>query len=553
MSAESIHNTGESFAFRVGIVGHRTLAPEIAQAARAQTESLLRALAKLLNPPGSVHEIPIVLMSPLAEGADRIFVEAGQAVFGYRLRIVATLPKTLDRYEQDFPETVDAFRSLIARCEQVIVSPLANNPNASDEERYANAADLMLTQCNLIISVWDGVAGRAGGTHDAVRHRFEEPQRFGTPDAANRSGPQVVLAVPNKNESQPLDAIFSEMVRTKSVVTLAQATTTADPLTEHRGWLAEYARVAHEVRAEQGSAAQGYADASSLFVAADTVAGKNQRRVTRRATVMSLAFALASTLCIFAGTLFPKFPANYLGPVLIIVFVLAWSALRKHTRYRLYRTARLYAEGMRVQSAIDEMKVPVRAFDLLPNRRGELATSFRELLRSSAPSVRADSRGPLSRLESCAGWAPDQLAYYAQAHDTRKERLKRREFIRKYGLIGGGTVLVFANTIVGLLASQSGMVFPKLLQPILQASALSAIAAGVLLGNYTQQLQLREQVESFATMNDLLKHYSAWSQSTASAPYLTSEHERLRVALRLMSRALEEQETWAHRQSGASG
>src|SRR5512143_1335524 len=110
----------------IGVTGHRKLADSVRVAARID-----EALDKIaLEAPSR-----LVVLSPLAEGADRLVAERVLARTGAELD--AVLPMGEAHYERDFVDDASRseFRSLLARARAV--HRLLGSPNR--EEAYAAA------------------------------------------------------------------------------------------------------------------------------------------------------------------------------------------------------------------------------------------------------------------------------------------------------------------------------------------------------------------------------------------------------------------------------
>jgi hypothetical protein len=136
----------------IGAGGHRFL---------VETEKITAGIDAAL------HEIaerfpnrPLTVLSPLAEGADRMIVERTLVLPGARL--VAVLPMPRHEYEQDFRQagSVDAFRRLLERADMVIELP----PARRREDAYLASSHWILTNCDVFLVVWDGqpAQGMAG-------------------------------------------------------------------------------------------------------------------------------------------------------------------------------------------------------------------------------------------------------------------------------------------------------------------------------------------------------------------------------------------------------
>src|SRR3954465_14707040 len=88
--------TSLPYELRIGVTGHRTIA-EPAAVTRAVDDVLAR-IAGLLNDP--VAPLSLTVVSPLAQGADRLFAKAALAREKIRLEVVTPLP--ISDYRTDF-------------------------------------------------------------------------------------------------------------------------------------------------------------------------------------------------------------------------------------------------------------------------------------------------------------------------------------------------------------------------------------------------------------------------------------------------------------------
>ena len=177
-------------AFRVGVTGRRKLPTDQEAQLRAQVAAVLRLvrqeIALLAKEPavlaayrreadGTVQP-RLHLLSPLAQGADRLGARAGLGE-GFDLRVV--MPFACAEYEVDFakkPGSLDAFRTLLGRAE-----PPATELDGSREEEarsYQAVGRFVVRNCDLLIAIWDGKPDKGlGGTAGIVRFAT----RFGPP------------------------------------------------------------------------------------------------------------------------------------------------------------------------------------------------------------------------------------------------------------------------------------------------------------------------------------------------------------------------------------
>jgi hypothetical protein len=137
---------------------------------------------------GAGSQAGLRLMSPLAEGADRVVAEEAGAL-GYKLDVV--LPFLADEYSRDFPDSEAAFQTLFGKAETRLV--LDGDPGTLNGGRgetggqadqvkrsraYQAAGRMVVRNSDLIIAIWDGEPGRGdGGTADIVLFSV----RFGVP------------------------------------------------------------------------------------------------------------------------------------------------------------------------------------------------------------------------------------------------------------------------------------------------------------------------------------------------------------------------------------
>jgi hypothetical protein len=153
---------------RLGVTGARALDP--AQLARL-TEQLadqLRAIAAHARRYG-VEPSHLRLLSPLAEGADRLVAEAALAE-GFSL--TCPLPFQAAEYEKDFAteESRDQFRRLLARADGRVLA-LDGARGDYEERSYEAVGRLVVRNCDLLIAIWDGGPSKGrGGTSDIVHY-----------------------------------------------------------------------------------------------------------------------------------------------------------------------------------------------------------------------------------------------------------------------------------------------------------------------------------------------------------------------------------------------
>ena len=188
---------------RVGVTGHRALADEAAVGAAAR--SIFNALTAELErvSPSLPRPAHLRIVSPLADGADRVVAEAALAA-GATLQ--APLPFSRATYEDDFGQaSTAAFRNLLQRAERVFE---LNGDRAQPEAAYEAVGRVVLGHSDVLIAVWNGQAARGrGGTGQIV----EEALTLGVPVVWLRpdglTPPEVLLSTVQRQQSAPLSAL----------------------------------------------------------------------------------------------------------------------------------------------------------------------------------------------------------------------------------------------------------------------------------------------------------------------------------------------------------
>jgi hypothetical protein len=205
---------------RIGVTGHRRLDDPaevkalVKKAIDAEVERLLpeewREKIERGRRAGAAA-ISLSVVSPLAEGADRV---VARAVLDYPdARLDAVLPLALDDYLEDFAgeESRREFEELLARCERPVLLRTRRIEEEScdvDEQAelrldaYAEVGRYVVDYCDVLIAVWDGGAARdRGGTAEVVQYAMKQNRPIihvwgGSFDVLSNARSQTVLGGP---------------------------------------------------------------------------------------------------------------------------------------------------------------------------------------------------------------------------------------------------------------------------------------------------------------------------------------------------------------------
>jgi len=160
----------------IGVTGHR----DIRQQDRAQLKNRVREVFAELR--HQYRSTPFILLSPLAEGADRLVAEVA-LLPEIGARLIAPLPMPKHMYEADFsgdPDSLKEFNELLAQADQWFEIPLAageaavSHPGPERDLQYEAVGKYIARASQILIALWDGApADKVGGTAAIVKFQTE--------------------------------------------------------------------------------------------------------------------------------------------------------------------------------------------------------------------------------------------------------------------------------------------------------------------------------------------------------------------------------------------
>lgn len=148
----------------VGVTGHRKLnnKPKLAR----QTQWIIEKIKQLL-PSFKKTPLSLTILSPLAEGADRLVAREILKMSNSQLEVVLPLEK--DDYLKDFEdqESKAEFEKFLSQARRIKNLP----PTASRTEAYAQVGRYVVDNCDVLIALWNGKpAAGQGGTAEIVEY-----------------------------------------------------------------------------------------------------------------------------------------------------------------------------------------------------------------------------------------------------------------------------------------------------------------------------------------------------------------------------------------------
>jgi hypothetical protein len=475
----------------LGVTGHRALRREDEETIAAQLRTLFARIRR--EAPSS----PIVLLTALAEGADRFVARAALAE---GIGLIAVLPLAQDDYERDFADvrSRDDFRALLRdpRTERCIVAPMldptAKADGASRDNQYLLTGLFVARHSDVLITLWDGAPPRGtGGSAQIVDFR-----RTGALDADDAVRRAVALAPdPFRISNAPLDAPQTGLVYHIPVGRPDDAATKqpapADWLIPPRydssprarehfvqsnlSTLRHRDRLNHEGASYRAHNAGRVATSASYLTAGESTPSAREAAAPAALAAIRAAFSVADSLAIrhqrsIYGTMILLFGMiavatialvmrnlaltedarrMYLASYLLLLTVadLFYMRTRLLKSQDLFQDYRAIAEGLRVQF-FWRLGGSARAVSdyYLRKQRSELRW-IRDVLQVCALRATPLRTGDFAAVQRL--WVKDQRAYYERS--GRRDGLRRR----RQRTIGSALVLLSLSATIKLLFDDS--------------------------------------------------------------------------------------------------
>ncbi len=500
----------------IGVTGHRNLReedlPELRQIVR-------RVLIELRE---RAPHTPLEVLSPLAEGADRLVAEVA---FELGERVVVPLPMPIEMYEKDFEseESCAEFKRLLARADEVVELPLSEDTilesvaeyGPDRDRRYGVMGAWIVRNSHLLLALWDGVISHLPhGTADIVKFNLE-----GIPEEFSRAAslieppegdPVYHIVTPRRDAKVPEDAMSMKLLfpprfsqdnegeaRLNAVINATERFN-RDVLTQPDDFEVNCRQSIEWVAGDDVKEIErlGHAPTLRLFALADSLAN---RFAGHTKVSLKWIFILVALSAVFFDIythvyllMWPLLGTYLLGLVVVYFLVVRSSKGEFHSRYLDYRAL---AEGLRVRLFWDVAGVEDEIADnYLHKQRSELdwiryalrvwkprsaeGTGFltgTEYEPAHSPHLSDEERIEIVRRR----WIEDQRSYFARSA-AREEHAAHRAV--KYGNI---------FIIIGILLALFQVVAQAVGNPdftkepshwLLVAVALSPIFAGLSVG-----------------------------------------------------------------------
>lgn len=542
----------------IGVTSHRDIPAGEIEPIR------LRVRAFFANLRDQFPELPLVVLSALAEGGDQLVAEEALAA---GIRLIAPLPLPPSLYVDDFasPAVRANFDVLCRRAEVVLLPRLMDQPHhvigsrgAPRDRQYAKAGVYIASHCHVLLAIWDGNgAAGLGGTAQIVHYHLtgtppgivlrhphsrhiltggDESLLYHIVCSRNGDGPAVGL--------QPLQAGWRSCDNMAFQPALPEDFRLMfSRMAEFNQECARHADLIDEAPREMSGPPSGAtAEIDRLFHAADWLAVHFRRRVIM---AMRLTYTLAGLMGI-AFTFYAHLPGS---DFLIYLFLAMFAtggivAILAHRRgwHRKYLDYRALAEGLRIQSCWRRAGIVTSADhefahdNFLQKQNIELGW-IRNVMRAASlyPSTHPEEPTDTALAEVIAEWVGEsgksgQLHYYECKSAERSGVHHITETIGRVSLWGGITISVFLAAFALKLGEEAKVTLVTIM------AVLSIIAA--VREAYSYRKADRELIRQYRFMQRIFA-----SARTALDAAHDPAHQRA-ILLSLGDAALTEHAEW---------
>ena len=552
--------------FTIGVTGHRQIAANCTAKIEAAVLSILEGVR------AKAPDAPLLLLTGLAEGADRLVARLAVERFGAEL--VAVLPRAADDYRQDFA-TADSkaeFDRLLASARLVVAPPPGTGGGTGHTEPtdgYLWAGNFTALHSHLLIALWDGDEARGdGGTAEIVQAKLKGRYAGWNEDEPLQYDEGGAIAhVMTAREGEPasagvgrVDWLFPDAVRIGARggdhrhATVLSAFNALNRLLKHEGRTRDaWSTGAGSVEAgsvEAGSAGAGSAGAApstvqALKAATDHLANQFQRRINISVRIMVLATIVAAIASALHGTIAAPLPTIITTAALATGFAVWAYSTWRHWQ-RLHTDFRALGEAGRIQAAwiasglslcVADHYHPTQATSVAWIRRA-IRTAF--LLDDIQPAGATPSP-PDRKRHAAAGhaWIDEQVAYFLGNRGVipRYRRQARHFALLGFVCFGIGLLILAGNKLLDVGHIHQTVLDTALLLQVGRVAL--AITASV--QAYQAFMSFGDLQRSFAVS----AHLFSLARDEARAAAEHDDHPRLiRLIVQLGRAALVENVSW---------
>jgi len=418
----------------IGITGHRDIPQEDVDKLKEKIKEILNELK------GKYPHTPLLLLTPLAEGADRI---AAKAAIEEGIDYAVVLPFQEEEYVNDFLETKEEFYDLIDKqkhenlkgifsLEEIETDDRVKEHSPERDKFYERVGAYIVRHSQILIALWDGnedgkESGR-GGTSEIIKLKLK-----GLPDEYHPHGDKL-----DKPDAGPVYIIYTRSKKSNSEDLknyLKQEKKYPEDTNEKYfdeifKRFDEFNRESEKLNIEEinrsreklpGDASEKEKFVSHIFANADALANKYKIRwniIT--ACLICLAFLTTSFLIYYSLTNNKYWLLIY--SVLFILFAILFKFLNVfHKLHQKYVYYRVLAEGLRILFFMRLAGIHENVEDYYLKKHRINFRWGREIIRSANifdPQTEPD----FEAIINC--WVKPEYDYYREMIDKNSRKLK---------------------------------------------------------------------------------------------------------------------------------
>ncbi len=481
----------------IGVTGHRNLVKEEISGLRDAVREELRRIRETC--PSS----PLLLLSSLAAGADRLCAEVGLEE-GFELSV--PLPMPLEEYEKDFQgNDLQQLKTLINRAREVFVVNEIEPHQDGRDYRYRQAGIYIAEHCHVLIALWDGEPLEENGCGTATIVSFKLHHSYQSRnDSSLHPSDRHLIWICVSCEGKIVSENDTKRNCYKSAVIKYGKASYTKLLMETNDFNRE-AESGHSALPESADAEN---DAvvyriNQVYNIADDLSVKNARIYRWIIFLISLA----ATLVTFLFLLYDEAELHCMilacGILVGCLFLLNSAAkrLRCHKKYIEYR---ILAEGLRVQNYLFHAGMTAEVWDIIP-----WAWQVNTPWIRSAFSALVIGETKREKHQIINLWIKDQRAYHEKAY-TRTERKNKTNncliaFALGFSILSYFAALGFEVSVGNLWPKDALLKIgnPELVRTWLKIIMGSLSALTLFAGNYYGKLSLDETLNDHSRMISL--------------------------------------------------
>ncbi|HLO59409.1 MAG TPA: hypothetical protein VK179_11755 [Bacteroidales bacterium] len=512
----------------LGVTGHRNIREEDKRVLKEEIKKII--LEKKFQCP----DTPVKIITPLAEGADRL---AAEAAIECDVPYIAPLPMPVAEYRKDFVSSSSniEFDDLLNKAEYWFELPVAEGVKLPDlrkpdirNEQYFRIGQFVARHSYLLIALWDGMDNlKKGGTAHIVRlKKTGLPQtlpQLQQPLNILRTGSICHILTPRQDQPVPPDAFSRKMIypddRWKNEEIFRNEdrrflryinSYNQDVLSMDNELLKDRIR-SNEDRLKVSD--DPYIKRIAAFqVTTDTLA-------TRFNSKRFFALKVLLILTVLAFLFFQVYVEFWHKPVMLLLYPLTmgmgalWFLYANRRKYeQKHEDYRALAEAFRVQYFLACMGNNTNVSDYyLQKYAGDLEWII-YALRSTLliPPVKKSDES--KSIEKCRYlndfWVSDQLEYYrlkSMKHHYHHERYRWLGNVLFLSALASAVVLFLFSIAEGRIHFLSEESYEFLHSVLIVCTHSFLVIAGALLG-YNEKRIFEEQSKTFQKMFHLFSH-----------------------------------------------